>query len=71
MPEVPDDSNQVRAVNATEPLRRHALVTPDAAAWVRADGVPLTYLALDRAVDALAHRLRARALRTIKLAGGK
>ena len=64
MPEVPDDSNQVRAVNATEPLRRHALVTPDAAAWVRADGVPLTYLALDRAVDALAHRLRAADLRS-------
>lgn len=46
-------------MNATEPLRRHARVAPDAVAWVRPDGVVFTYAAFERTVDALAFRLRA------------
>ena len=50
-------------MNATEPLRRSALQTPDAVAYEFADGTKVTYAAFDRTVDAVARRARAIGLR--------
>jgi len=45
-------------LNNSEPIRRNARIAPHAPAYVRADGSSVSYLALDRTVDALANRLR-------------
>lgn len=52
------------AMNCSEPIRRNARISPDAAAIERSDGSIITYATLDRALDALAHRLRDLGLRT-------
>lgn len=43
-------------MNVTEPIRRHAGITPDAAAFVRSNGQVVSYAAFERAVDAVASR---------------
>jgi len=50
-------------VNITEPLRRAAIVAPDAVAIIRADGTPLTYAALERLIDRMAQRVAGLGLR--------
>ena len=51
------------AMNCSEPIRRNARILPDAVAIARSDGSTITYAALDRTLDALAHRLREIGLR--------
>ncbi|MCC6195032.1 MAG: hypothetical protein IT518_11240, partial [Burkholderiales bacterium] len=50
-------------MNVSEPIRRNARISPDAAAIERIDGSIITYAALDRTLDMLAHRLREMGLR--------
>jgi len=49
-------------MNATEPIRRWALQTPDAVAYESVDGTRITYAAFERTVDAVARRARAAGL---------
>lgn len=45
-------------MNVSEPIRRHALLTPDAVAYAGAYGAVATYAVLERSINAVAHRLR-------------
>ena len=45
-------------MNITEPLRRHALLTPDAPALILPNGTAIGFGALDRAIDAVAGHAR-------------
>lgn len=49
-------------MNVSSPLRRNAKLFPEAPAYERSDGTVVTYDALERTVDALARRLRARSV---------
>lgn len=46
-------------MNASEPLRRQAAATPEAAAYMGSTGLATTYAAMERDVDAVAFRLHA------------
>lgn len=50
-------------MNCSAPIRRNALITPDATAILRSDGSEISYAALDRTLDALGHRIRELGLR--------
>lgn len=49
-------------MNATEPIRRRALHTPDAAAYESASGTTVTYAIVERTINEVARRLHARGL---------
>jgi len=51
------------SINCTEPIRRNARLQPDVPAIARSNGTVVTYVELDRTLDALAHRLRDLGLR--------
>lgn len=45
-------------MNVSDPLRRHAERTPHADAFVRVDGIAITYALLERTINSVAQRLR-------------
>lgn len=44
-------------MNASEPLRRHALLTPDRVAYTSARGTTVSYAAIEDTINAVAHRV--------------
>lgn len=49
-------------MNVSAPIRRNALLSPDAPAYQRSDGTVIAYAELERTVEALARRLRERSV---------
>ncbi len=56
-------------MNVTAPIRRQALLTPDAIAIADVRGTPVTYATLDRAIDLMAHQAGGLGLRAGDIAG--